>query len=95
MIEKAGMQDSGVEWIGAVPLGWRVDRLKDIANKEKTGAVGRCGWSPRNPKFAGALMGQRARKGVFITTSSFTKEARDYVSVIESKIILIDGGATF
>ena len=46
---------------------------------------------PEIQKFAGALQGQRARKGVFITTSSFTKEAKEYVSVIESKIILIDG----
>ncbi|MEN7973906.1 MAG: restriction endonuclease, partial [Verrucomicrobiota bacterium] len=32
-----------------------------------------------------------ARKGVFITTSYFTKEANEYASMIESKIILIDG----
>jgi restriction system protein len=37
------------------------------------------------------LQGKRARKGVFITTSDFTKEARDYVAMIDSKIILIDG----
>jgi len=47
---------------------------------------------PEIQKFAGALQGQRARKGVFITTSSFTKEAIEYASLIESKIILIDGG---
>lgn len=46
---------------------------------------------PEIQKFAGALQGQRARKGVFITTSSFTKEAKEYASVIDSKIILIDG----
>lgn len=46
---------------------------------------------PEVQKFAGALQGQRARKGVFITTSDFTKEARDYVAFIESKIILIGG----
>jgi len=46
---------------------------------------------PEIQKFAGALQGQRARKGVFITTSDFTKEAREYVSMIDSKIILIDG----
>ncbi len=46
---------------------------------------------PDIQKFAGALQGQRARKGVFITTSSFTKKAREYASVIDSKIILIDG----
>ena len=46
---------------------------------------------PEIQKFAGALQGKRARKGVFITTSSFTKEAREYASMIDSKIILIDG----
>lgn len=44
-------------------------------------------------KFAGALQGQRARKGIFITTSEFTKDAQDYVSRIDSKIVLIDGKA--
>lgn len=46
---------------------------------------------PDIQKFAGALQGQRARKGVFITTSNFSREALDFVSNIESKIILIDG----
>ncbi len=46
---------------------------------------------PEIQKFAGALQGKRARKGVFITTSDFTKEAREYVAMINSKIILIDG----
>jgi restriction system protein len=46
---------------------------------------------PEIQKFAGALQGQRARKGIFITASDFTKEALDFVSRIDSKIILIDG----
>ena len=46
---------------------------------------------PEIQKFAGALQGFRAKKGIFITSSSFTSEARDFVSRIESKIILIDG----
>lgn len=58
-----------------------------IQAKRWEGTVGR----PEIQKFAGALQGQRAKKGVFITTSSFTKEAREYVSNIEVKIILIDG----
>ena len=58
-----------------------------IQAKRWEGSVGR----PEIQKFAGALQGRRARKGVFITTSSFTKEAQEYVSLIESKIILIDG----
>ncbi|GFE62432.1 restriction endonuclease [Geobacter sp. AOG2] len=46
---------------------------------------------PEIQKFAGALQGQRAKKGVFITTSAFTSEAQDYVSRIDNKIVLIDG----
>lgn len=46
---------------------------------------------PEIQKFAGALQGQRARKGVFITTSNYSREAEEYASSIESKIILIDG----
>ena len=58
-----------------------------VQAKRWEGAVGR----PEIQKFAGALQGQRARKGIFITTSSFTKEALDFVSRIDSKIVLIDG----
>jgi restriction system protein len=46
---------------------------------------------PEIQKFAGALLGNQARKGVFITTSDFTKEAKDYVKTISSNIILING----
>jgi len=46
---------------------------------------------PEIQKFAGALQGRRARKGVFITTSSFSQGARDYTSSIDSRIVLIDG----
>jgi len=42
-------------------------------------------------QFAGALQAQRASKGIFITTSRFTDDARSYVSQIGSKIVLIDG----
>lgn len=58
-----------------------------IQAKRWENTVGR----PEIQKFAGALQGHRAKKGIFITTSDFTKEARDYVSRIESKIVLIDG----
>lgn len=46
---------------------------------------------PEIQKFAGALQGVRARKGIFITTSSFSDGAREYVATIDSKIVLIDG----
>jgi len=57
-----------------------------IQAKRWAGAVGR----PEVQKFAGALQGQRAKKGVMITTSSFTPDAWDYVKKIENKIVLID-----
>lgn len=41
--------------------------------------------------FAGALLGKKARKGVFITTSNFPKSAYEYIQSIEPKIILIEG----
>lgn len=55
--------------------------------KRWSATVGR----PEIQKFAGALQGHRARKGVFITTSEFSREAEEYVSRIDSKIVLIDG----
>jgi restriction system protein len=58
-----------------------------IQAKRWEGTVGR----PEIQKFVGALQGQRARKGIFITTSSFTREAHEYAGRIDSKVILIDG----
>lgn len=58
-----------------------------IQAKRWENTVGR----PEIQKFAGALQGQRARKGIFITTASFSREALDYASRIENKIVLIDG----
>lgn len=46
---------------------------------------------PEIQKFVGALAGQGAKKGVFITASSFTKEALDYKPMNDTKVILIDG----
>lgn len=41
--------------------------------------------------FVGALAGQQAHKGIFITTSDFTKTAFEYARSVSQKIILIDG----
>jgi restriction system protein len=46
---------------------------------------------PEIQKFVGALAGQGAKKGIFITTSSFSKEAWEYQPKNETKIVLIDG----
>jgi len=58
-----------------------------IQAKRWENTVGR----PEIQKFIGALAQQRAKKGIFITTSSFSAEAEDCVSRIEAKVILIDG----
>lgn len=58
-----------------------------IQAKRWENTVGR----PEIQRFAGALQGHRANKGIFITTGSFSKEARDYANSINTKIILIDG----
>nr|WP_221302696.1 restriction endonuclease [Quisquiliibacterium transsilvanicum] len=55
--------------------------------KRWDGTVGR----PEIQKFAGALQGQRAKKGIFLTTSNFSSEAIEYASFIDSRIVLIDG----
>lgn len=60
-----------------------------IQAKRWQGSVGR----PEIQKFVGALQGQRARKGVFITTSTYTADAVEYASRIDTKVILIDGKA--
>lgn len=58
-----------------------------IQAKRWEGTVGR----PEIQKFVGALQGNRAHKGVFITTSDFTKEAQEYVKNINNKVVLING----
>jgi len=58
-----------------------------IQAKRWAGTVGR----PEIQKFVGALHGKRARKGVFITTGTFSSDARDYVSHIDPRVVLIDG----
>jgi restriction system protein len=58
-----------------------------VQAKRWEGPVGR----PTVQQFAGALQGQRARKGVVITTSAFIREATDYAAGLQSTIILVDG----
>lgn len=55
--------------------------------KRWEGVVGR----PEIMRFVGALAGQRATKGVFITTSRYTQEAQDYASNSQYKVVLMDG----
>ena len=55
-------------------------------------------WNPGTPvgrpeiqKFVGALQGKRAKKDIFITTSRFTDDAREYARSIDTKVVLIEG----
>ena len=58
-----------------------------IQAKKWEGTVGR----PEIQKFVDALQGQRAKKGIFITTSSFSNGANDYSNNIDTNVVLIDG----
>jgi restriction system protein len=78
--------DSGVDGvIKEDKLG--LEQIYIQAKRWDNTSVGR----PEIQKFVGALHGKRARKGVFLTTSTFSKEAYEYAAALETKVILIDG----
>lgn len=82
-IGKAG--DEGIDGIIAEDrLGLEMVYLQA---KRWDGTVGR----PEIQKFVGALHGQRAKKGVFITTGTFSSEANAYVRTIDPRVALVDG----
>ena len=58
-----------------------------IQAKRWEATVGR----PTVQEFTGSLEGHRARKGVLITASRFSQDAKEYAGRIEKKIFLIDG----
>ncbi len=58
-----------------------------VQAKRWEGTVGR----PVIQQFAGALQVQRARRGVLITTSSFTQEALTYAANLQNTIVLVGG----
>jgi restriction system protein len=64
-----------------------LDLLFIQAKRWDNNTVGR----PEIQKFVGALYGRKAKKGIFITTSTFSKDARDYADGLDSRVILIDG----
>lgn len=64
-----------------------LDNIYVQAKRYDTGTVGR----KEIQSFVGALSGKGATKGIFITTSTFTKEAKDYTPASNIKIVLIDG----
>jgi restriction system protein len=80
-----GAGDAGID--GVISLDKLGFEKVYIQAKRWQGSVGR----PEVQGFFGALAGRRAKKGVFITTSSFTKEARDYGEQVSENVVLIDG----
>jgi restriction system protein len=64
-----------------------LDLLYIQAKRWDNTTVGR----PEIQKFVGALYGRKAKKGIFITTAAFSREAKEYVDGLESRVILIDG----
>ncbi len=90
-LEDAGQQlgKSGDEGIDGVIKEDRLglDVIYIQAKRWKDTTVGR----PEIQKFVGALQGKRARKGVFITASTYSKEAIEYAAHIDTRVILIDG----
>lgn len=79
-------QDGGIDGIiKEDKLGLEMIYLQVKRYTDKT--VGR----PEIQAFAGAFDMHRAKKGVFITTSNFSKEALEFTSLIEKRIVLING----
>lgn len=64
-----------------------LDKIFLQAKRWSDGTVGR----PQIQAFVGALAGVQATKGIFITTSNFSDQARAYVQNLTQKIVLIDG----
>jgi restriction system protein len=80
-----GAGDGGFDGIISLdPLGFE---KVYVQAKRWQGSVGR----PEVQSFFGALSGRRARKGVFITTSGFTREALEFGQQIAETVVLIDG----
>ncbi len=78
--------DGGVDgFINDDPLG--LDTIYLQAKRYADNSIGR----PDLQAFVGALEMKRARKGVFITTSRFSRDALEYIGMIEKKVVLIDG----
>lgn len=79
-----GSGDAGID--GVISLDKLGLEKVYVQAKRWQGTVGR----PELQAFYGALAGQKAKRGVFITTSSFTAQALDFAKSVEG-IVLIDG----
>jgi restriction system protein len=64
-----------------------LDAVYIQAKRNKDGTIG----APLVQAFVGSLTGNRATKGVFVTSSTFSAAAKDYVRKIQQRVVLIDG----
>lgn len=64
-----------------------LDQIYVQAKRWDGSSVGR----PEIQRFVGALLGKKSRRGIFLTTSGFTKEAESYADGLDTKIVLVDG----
>jgi restriction system protein len=83
------LQKSGDEGIDGIINEDRLglDVIYIQAKKWSDTSVGR----PEIQKFVGALAGKQANKGIFITTTRFSEDAREYAGRLQTKVVLIDG----
>ena len=65
--------------------------MDDIQSQAKRYAEGITVGRPQVQAFVGSLVGRGATKGVFVTTSSFSQQAKDFVQHLAQRVILIDG----
>lgn len=78
--------DEGIDGIISLDrLG--LEKVYVQAKRWTSGSVGR----PEIQKFYGALVGQGASRGVFITTSRFTSGAVEYARQVTGSVVLVDG----
>ena len=84
--ERSELLPSGQAFIFSDRVAWARTYLKKSGFLEESNVP-----RPEIQKFVCALAGQRAKKGVFITTSNFSKDAIAYAAQMDAKIVLIDG----
>ena len=64
-----------------------LDRIYMQAKRYKESTVGR----PAIEQFVGTLNSKKSKKGIFITTSKFSKGAKEFIEKVNSRLVLIDG----
>ncbi len=85
LIQTGGSADGGIDGIVSLDkLG--LDKIY-VQAKRWQGSVGR----PELQAFFGAIVGRRASKGVFLTTSTFTSAAKGYAESVSDSLALVDG----